>query len=94
VPIVTLCYPRSVYTPVEYGYIKRMNILLNSWDVPTVNFLGAVEDGNGHFARGFMFNDKHPNASGHRELSLSFVPTLFDALEQRHRGRTSSTSSR
>jgi hypothetical protein len=29
-----------------------------------------------------MFNDKHPNASGHREMLLSFVPTLFDALEK------------
>jgi lysophospholipase L1-like esterase len=81
-PVVTLCYPRSVYTPVEYGYIKRMNILLNSWDVPTVNVLGSTEDGSGHFAKGFMFNDKHPNASGHREMMLSFVPTLFDALEK------------
>ena len=82
VPIVTLCYPRSVYTPVEYEYIRRMNILLNSWDVPTVNFLGALDDGNGRWARGFMFNDRHPNASGHQELVFTFVPTLFEALEK------------
>ena len=82
VPIVTLCYPRSVYTPVEYEYIRRMNILENSWDAPTVNFLGALDDGNGRWARGFMFNDKHPNASGHQELALTFVPTLFEALEK------------
>ena len=82
VPIVTLCYPRSVYTPVEYEYIRRMNVLENSWDVPTVNFLGALDDGNGRWARGFMFNDKHPNASGHQELALTFVPTLFEALEK------------
>lgn len=82
VPIVTLCYPRLVYTPVEYEYIRRVNILQNSWDVPTVNFLGAVDDGNGRWARGFMFNDKHPNRSGHQELALTFVPTLFEALEK------------
>ena len=82
VPIVTLCYPRSVYTPVEYEYIRRMNILQNSWDVPTVNFLGALDDGAGRWASGFMFNDKHPNASGHREFSTAFVPTLFEALEK------------
>jgi lysophospholipase L1-like esterase len=82
VPIVTLCYPRSVYTPVEYGYIRRMNILQNSWDVPTVNFLGALDDGKGRWARGFMFNDKHPNTSGHQELVHTFVPTLFEALEK------------
>ena len=82
VPVVTLCYPRAVYTPVEYQYIRRMNILENSWDVPTINFLGAVDDGHGQWAKGFMYNDKHPNASGHREMFLTFVPTLFDALEQ------------
>ena len=82
VPIVTLCYPRSVYTAVDYDYIRRMNILENSWDVPSVNFLGALDDGHGRWARGFMFNDKHPNAAGHRELALAFVPTLFDALEK------------
>ena len=59
-----------------------MNILESSWDVPTVNFLGALDDGNGRWARGFMFNDKHPNASGHQELALTFVPTLFEALEK------------
>ena len=82
VPIVTLCYPRLVYTPIEYEYIRRINILQNSWDVPTVNFLGALDDGNGRWARGFMFNDMHPNASGHQELALTFVPTLFEALEK------------
>jgi hypothetical protein len=81
VPVVTLCYPRAVYTPVEYEYIRRMNILENSWDVPSVNFLGAVDDGHGQWAKGLMYNDKHPNASGHREMFLTFVPTLFDALE-------------
>ena len=81
VPVVTLCYPRAVYTPVEYEYIRRMNILENSWDVPTVNFLGALDDGHGRWATGFMYNDKHPNASGHRELFLSLVQSLFDALD-------------
>jgi hypothetical protein len=47
-----------------------------------VNFLGAIDDGAGRWARGFMFNDRHPNASGHQELALTFVPTLFEALEQ------------
>jgi lysophospholipase L1-like esterase len=82
VAIVALCYPRLVYTPIEYEYTRRINILQNSWDVPTVNFLGALDDGNGRWARGFMFNDKHPNASGHQELALTFVPTLFEALEK------------
>jgi lysophospholipase L1-like esterase len=81
-PIVTLVYPRSVYSPIDYQYVRRMNILQNTWDVPTVNFLGAIDDGAGHWASGFEYNDKHPNAMGHRELAMTFVPTLFEALEK------------
>ncbi len=80
-PVVALVYPRMVYTPVEYEYVRRMNLLQNTWDVPTVNLLGALDDGAGRYTTGFDFDDKHPNASGHRELFYTFVPTLFEALE-------------
>ncbi len=82
VPIVGLVYPRMVYTPVDYEYVRRMNLLQNSWDVPSVNFLGATDDGTGRYTPGFDFDDKHPNASGHREFFYAFVPTLFEALEK------------
>ena len=52
------------------------------WDVPSVNFLGAVDDGTGKWAKGFWHDSLHPNAAGHDELARTFVPTLFDALEQ------------
>ena len=82
VPIVTLCYTRNDFTAVEYDYTRRMNLLLNSWDVPSVNFLGAVDDGSGKWAKGFWHDALHPNAAGHTELAMTFVPTLFDAIEQ------------
>ena len=82
VPVVGLVYPRMSYTATEYEYVRRMNLLQNSWDVPTVNFLGAVDDGTGRYARGFDFDDRHPNAAGHHEMVYAFVPSLFDALEK------------
>jgi lysophospholipase L1-like esterase len=82
VPMITLCYTRNDFTEVEYGYTRRMNILLNSWDVPSANFLGAVDDGTGKWAKGFWWDSLHPNASGHDELTTTIVPTLFDALDQ------------
>jgi lysophospholipase L1-like esterase len=82
VPIVTLCYTRNDFTAVEYEYTRRMNLAINAWDVPSVNFLGAVDDGTGKWARGFWHDSLHPNAAGHDELLRTFVPTLFDALEQ------------
>jgi len=82
VPVITLCYTRMDFTDIEYEYTRRMNVLLNSWDVPTVNFLGAVDDGSGKWARGFWFDSLHPNAAGHVEITRTFVPTLFEALER------------
>ena len=82
VPIIALVYPRMTFTPVEYEYVRRMNLLQNSWDVPSINFLGATDDGNGKYTIGFDYDDKHPNAAGHREFMLSIVPTLFEALEK------------
>ena len=59
-----------------------MNLAINAWDVPSVNFLGAVDDGTGKWAKGFWHDSLHPNAAGHEELVRTFVPTLFDAIEQ------------
>ena len=47
------------------------------WDVPSVNFLGAVDDGTGKWAKGFWHDALHPNAAGHAELVRTFVPTLL-----------------
>ena len=80
VPIVTLAYARSDFTEREYEYTRRMNLLINSWDVPSVNLLGAIDDGGGRWADGFVADPLHPNSAGHTEMAHAFVPTLFDAL--------------
>jgi lysophospholipase L1-like esterase len=82
VPVITLCYTRNDFTQVEYEYTRRMNLAINAWDVPSVNFLGAVDDGTGKWAKGFWHDSLHPNAAGHDELLRTFVPSLFDAIEQ------------
>src|SRR5262245_42524565 len=79
-PIVMLCYTRDLYTPEDYEYVRRADVEQAQWDVPTVNVLGAIDDGKGHWALGW--DDKHPQASGHAEFAYSFVPSLFEALEK------------
>lgn len=79
-PVVMLCYTRDLYTPEDYEYVRRANIEQAQWDVPTVNVLGAIDDGRGHWALGW--DDKHPQNSGHREFAYAFVPSLFEALEK------------
>jgi len=80
VPVLMLCYTRDLYTPEDYEYVRRANIEQAQWDVPTVNVLGAIDDGKGHWALGW--DDKHPQNSGHHEFLYSFVPSLFEALEK------------
>jgi len=79
-PVFTLAYPQNTYTAEQYGYVKRMNLLLNSGAIPCVNFLGALDDGSGHWAPGYFFDDGHPNSRGYEELFETIVPTLFDAI--------------
>jgi lysophospholipase L1-like esterase len=80
IPVVMLCYTRDLYTTEDYEYVRRANVEQAQWDVPTVNVLGAIDDGKGHWALGW--DDKHPQTSGHREFLYSFVPSLFEALEK------------
>lgn len=80
VPVVMNNYTRGDYNATDYDYIKRINLLIHQWDVPSVNTLGAIDDGAGHWASGYIADSAHPNTSGHREFMYAMVPSLFDAL--------------
>jgi lysophospholipase L1-like esterase len=80
-PIITNCYSREDYTATEYNYIKQMNLLIHSWNVASINLLGALDNGSGRWATGYKSDDLHPNDAGHLEFKYAMVPSLFDALK-------------
>ncbi|TGE20961.1 SGNH/GDSL hydrolase family protein [Hymenobacter metallicola] len=80
VPIITNGYTRNDYGPTEYTFTRQMNALIHGWNVPSVNLLGAVDDGAGRWASGYWTDALHPNDRGHAEMSRTLVPSLFDAL--------------
>lgn len=80
-PVIVNCYTRSDFTETDYGYIKDMNLLIHSWDVASINVLGAVDDGSGRWAAGYYHDGWHPNTAGHQEFFYSMAPSLFDALD-------------
>lgn len=81
-PIVTGNYSRADFTTEDYSYIKRMNIDIHKWDVPSVNLLGANDNGSGNWVGGYDAGDTyHPNNSGHIEFAHALVPSLFDAIK-------------
>lgn len=81
VPIIGTCYANDNFDkPAHYELITQMNLEIGSWDVPSVNLLGALDRGDGLFVEGMTFDLDHPADAGHRELFHSIVPSLFEAL--------------
>ncbi len=87
--IATNNYPRGDYNATDYAFVKRMNLEMQEWGIPTVNFLGALDNcqGNGQWADGYQATNSsgeadvyHPNEAGHTLFMQAFVPSLFDAL--------------
>ena len=80
VPVVMNNYTRGDFTPEDYSYIKQMNLLIHQWDVASVNTLGAIDDGAGHWASGYQQDNAHPTTNGHKEFFYAMTPSLFDAM--------------
>lgn len=79
-PVVVNNYARSDFNERDHNYVKQMNMLIHEWDVPSINSLGAIEDGYGRWSEGYINDPAHPNTMGHQEFMYAFVPSLFDAL--------------
>ena len=91
VPVVMNSYVRNDYNATDYEFVKQTNLLMAQWDVPSVNTLGATDDGTGKWVDGYWDDALHPNAAGHAELAYAMVPSLFDALEAKKPQPTLST---
>ncbi len=81
VPVMANNYTRADFTATDYNYVKTLNLLIHEWDVPSINVLGAIDDGAGRWAYGYESDNAHPNTAGHDEFFYAMVPSLFDALE-------------
>lgn len=80
IPVVMNNYTRGDFTAEDYSYIKKMNLLIHEWDVSSVNTLGAIDDGAGHWASGYQQDNAHPTTNGHKEFFYAMPPSLFDAI--------------
>jgi lysophospholipase L1-like esterase len=82
-PVLGSVYANDNFTAAShYQYVTAMNMEIASWDVPSINFLGALDRGDGRFVEGVTFDLDHPDDSGHRELFHSIVPGLFEVLAE------------
>jgi hypothetical protein len=79
-PVTGLGYANNGFSPSEYQYVKNVNLAINSWNIPSANYLGALDDGSGHYVNGYWSDSIHPNNLGYREEFYTIVPSLFDAI--------------
>lgn len=82
IPLIGNNYPRADFSLTDYNYLKQMNMLIHQWDVPSVNLLGAIDNGSGRWATSCQADNAHPNTAGHAEMYYAFVPSLMDALAE------------
>lgn len=80
IPVVGNNYPRGDFNATDYNYVKQLNLLIHEWDVPSVNLLGAIDNGAGQWASGYVADNAHPNTPGHAEMFYAVVPSLLDAI--------------
>lgn len=81
IPVVMNNYTRGDYTEADYESIKAVNLQIHQWDVPSVNTLGAIDNGAGQWADGYMADTAHPTTQGHMEFFYAMPPSLFDAIK-------------
>jgi hypothetical protein len=80
IPLMGNNYPRGDFNATDYDYVKKLNLLIHEWDVPSINLLGSIDNGFGRWATGYIADNAHPNTVGHAEMFYAFVPSLLDAL--------------
>ena len=82
-PVMMNNYTRGDFDASDYEYVKQMNLLIHEWDLPSVNLLGAIDNGSGAWANGYQNGDDiyHPTTDGHREFTYAMVPSLFGAID-------------
>lgn len=81
-PVIVNCYANTFFNDAQYNSTKKMNRIINTWDYPSINVLGTIDDGTGKWVDGFVNDPWHPSYEGHTEMSYAFVPSLFEAITQ------------
>ena len=64
-------YPHNLYNEMQVGLLRETHERMTQWDVPVLQWLEAIEDGNGHFHEGLYADAGHPNDAGYQAMYLA-----------------------
>ena len=83
IPVVGSCYPNNAYDADHLALVRAFNTELSASPLASVDFLGCVDDGRGHWSEGTWVDDGHPNDLGHEEMFRAIPSSMFDHLKLR-----------
>ncbi|CAN1211766.1 CBM20 domain-containing protein [Tumidithrix helvetica PCC 7403] len=76
-PILGSVYPHGDYAAEHYWLLQDTHARMLEWDVPILNWLPALDNGQGRWKEGISFDPAHPNTLGHRLMYEAIALDLF-----------------
>jgi hypothetical protein len=76
-PILGGVYPNNDYSPEHYWLLKDTHNRMLSWGVSTLDWLAALDNGQGRWKDGISGDPAHPNTIGHRIMYDAIALNLF-----------------
>ncbi|MFN6481405.1 MULTISPECIES: DUF1796 family putative cysteine peptidase [unclassified Nostoc] len=78
IPILGGVYPNGDYSLEHYWLLRDTHNRMLSWGVVVLDWLAAVDDGQGRWKAGISFDPAHPNTIGHNLMYQQIDQHLFD----------------
>ncbi|HIK28746.1 MAG: DUF1796 family putative cysteine peptidase [Oscillatoriaceae bacterium SKW80] len=76
-PILGAVYPHGDYNSEHYWLLRETHERMLSWGVPVLNWLDALDDGQGRWKPGISTDPAHPNMLGHRLMYEAIDIRIF-----------------
>jgi hypothetical protein len=74
-PVISSVYPRGDYTADNYAKLKHAHLVINTWDVPSLNLLTPVDDGTGRWISGLLGGRRPSQRRGYtRNSTMRLCP--------------------
>ncbi|RMD70137.1 MAG: lipase, partial [Cyanobacteria bacterium J149] len=86
IPMLGSVYPHGEYSAEHNWFLYDTHSRMLSWDVPVLDWLTELNDGNGRFGEGLSFDVAHPNSEGHRVMFSAINVPIFD-LDKEEAGK-------
>ncbi|MBW4617116.1 MAG: lipase [Desmonostoc vinosum HA7617-LM4] len=86
IPMLGGVYPHGDYSPEHHWLLNDTHKRMLSWGIPVLDWLAAVDDGQGRWKVGISFDPAHPNTAGHhlmyQAINLNLFAIAKDELDQ------------